>query len=104
MTEPGFLDYLSDFDVCCLTETFTAATFDFTLLQEQYTILHSPGLKLSNQGRLSGGVFILLKKPLDQFVTNLDAGCDFMLAIRIHGCDLEDTILICVYIPPVDSP
>ena len=104
VSEPGFLEYLHGFDVCCLTETFTAANFDFRNVQEDYTVLHSPGVKLSKQGRLSGGVVMLLKKPLSRWITDLNTGCDFVLAVRVHGGEFKDTILVCAYIPPVDSP
>ena len=103
VSEPGFAEYLLKFDLCCLTETFTFANYDFTMFKDDFTVLHSPGLRLSRQGRLSGGVAIMIKKPLDTVVTALDTGCDFILALRIqdHGIDI---VIICAYIPPKESP
>ena len=100
----GFLTYLYSFDVCCLTETFTSSDFDFSIYFSDYNIVHSPGIKLSLHGRRSGGVVILVKKSLELNTTFLDTNIDTVLALRLHGPNIKETILMCVYVPPQESP
>ena len=102
--EPGFLNYLSRFDICCLTETFAAPNLDITKHLPDFETLQSPGIKLSTHGRRSGGVMMLVRKHLMSRCTLLDTECDTMLALRIQNRSLDDTIIICAYIPPIDSP
>ena len=102
LSEPGFLDYIKLFDVCCLTETFSSPTFDFGVYFNEYTAMHLPGIKLSSQGRRSGGVVMLAKKDLN--VTRLSTGCDTIVAFKFNNPFLISTILVCAYIPPLDSP
>ena len=102
LSEPGFLEYIKRFDICCLTETFSSPTFDFSVHFKEFTALHLPGIKLSSRGRRSGGVMMLIKK--DHRVTRLSTGCDTILAFRINNPLLQNTIVICAYIPPKDSP
>ena len=104
MSEEGFLTYLQSFDVCCLTETFTPPEFDFSIHLSTYSVVHSPGIKLSSQGRRSGGVMILLKKYFDVYTTRIDTGEDTILAVRLRAPCVKDIIIMCIYVPPLDSP
>ena len=104
ISEPGFKEYVSNHDICCLTETFTCTNFDFSKCFAEFSVSHAPGIKLSSQGRRSGGVALLVKKTLAAHSTTLDSDCDTMVAIRICNPLLGDTIIICAYIPPIESP
>ena len=86
-----------------MTETFSSYNFDFSRFSD-YTVMHSPGLKLSNQGRKCGGVVVFAKKTLSHFITELDTSCDNMIAFRFCSPVINESIFISAYIPPKDSP
>ena len=102
--EPGFLNYILSFHICCLVETFTSEKFDFSTYFSDHLVFHSPAVKLSHRGRRSGGVVILVKKNFHYSVLQVPCNYDSMLALRIMNYALYDIVLLCVYIPPVDSP
>ena len=103
LPETGFTEYLYSFDICCLTETFSSPTFDFSVYFDGYEILHSPGIKLSFQGRCCGGVAVLVKKSLAVFINELICKDNFV-AFRFCSPAFGDNVIICVYIPPMESP
>lgn len=104
LIEPGFLDYLHGFDVCCLLETFTSEEFDFNYKFDNYTVFHAPATKLSRQGRRSGGVVALVKKEMAQHIYSVP--CDYNNIVIFRLCQMteSDLIIIAAYIPPADSP
>ena len=103
--EPGFLNYLANFDICCLVETFTSCDFDFGNHFSEYNVFHSAALKLSHRGRRSGGILILVKKVLQYEVTHISCSKDNMLILKVKQPSLgTDLIILCAYVPPVDSP
>ena len=104
LTEMGFLEYIYSFDVCCLMETFTSSDFDTGICFNDFIVLHSPGSKLSLRGRRSGGVMILVKKSDGICVTRLDTNSDMILALRLSAPYFQETIIVCLYVPPFDSP
>ena len=104
LAEPGFVQYLYSFDICCLIETFTSDDFDFSIYFSKYSIFHSPAIKLSKRGRRSGGVLILVKKSFSYVVSSIPCTHDNMIVLKISCSFKEDIILVCLYVPPTDSP
>ena len=104
LTEPGFIEYLSSFSICCLVETFTSENFDFSIYFAEYLVFHSSAIKLSSHGRRSGGAVILIKKSYSLKVTSIPCRQDNMVAVKISSPDGHDIVITCVYIPPTDSP
>lgn len=104
MAEPGFLDYISSFDICCLIETFTHDDFDFSSLSDNNVIFHAPAVRLSRFGRRSGGAVLLVKKLLAPHVTRVKCTHDSMVILRVCNYFNTDFIVICAYVPPIDSP
>ena len=104
IVEPGFLDYLSTFDICFLQETFTGPDFDFDCKFENYLVFHCPAIKLSRQGRRSGGVLVLVKNALAKYVSRIPCNHDNMVIIRLMQVTCKDIVMISAYIPPADSP
>ena len=47
---------------------------------------------------------ILAKKDFQRHITPLVTHCDTILAMKIDNSLLKETIVICAYIPPIDSP
>ena len=69
LRDPDFVNYVTSFDVCCLQETFTFPSFDFSISFDEFLVFHSPAVRLSRMGRGSGGTLLLIKKSLSEFVS-----------------------------------
>jgi len=102
--EPGFVDYIKSFDICCLLETFTTVNFDFSTYFDEYKILHSPARKLSHHGRRSGGVIVMIKACIESLVSEIQVNYDNIIAFKISNFTFGNVIVVCVYVPPIDSP
>ena len=99
--DTDFMHYIRRFDICSLVETFTHVALDFSTSFGDFLVMHSPGVKLSTQGRLSGGVVVLIKNCFANQINRLAATGDNIIAFKILT---TNTIVICTYIPPFDSP
>ena len=102
---PEFVSYVASFDFISLCETFVE-TFQYSLFPE-HTLFCCPALRLSTQGRRSGGVVVLIRTKLLPLVRQLDCKHDNMLLFVIDKeCFglLKDVLLMCVYVPPTGSP
>jgi len=104
LAEPGFIDYISRFDVCCFVETFTSENFDTAAYFNEYHVFHSPAVKLSHHGRRSGGVLALVKNTVTENVIEVTCEHDNMLILRFPTLRCNELIVICLYIPPAESP
>ena len=94
--EPGFVDYIKSFDICCLIETFTTVNFDFNTYFDEYKILHSPARKLSHHGRRSGGVIVMLKACIESLVSEIQVNYDNIIAFKISNFTFGNVIVVCV--------
>ena len=100
-----FVIYIASFDFISPVETFVE-TFQSSLFPE-HTIFCSPALKLSTQGRRSGGIAALVRTNLLSLVREEECRYDYILLFIIDKeCFglLKDTLFVCVYIPPTGSP
>ena len=102
LNEPTFVSYVSTFDVCCFAETFTSNDFDFNIYFSDFLVFHAPAVKLSHQGRRSGGLVTLVRKSLSNCVSQLACTIDNMTLLKFNISPLGEFILISVYIPPKD--
>ena len=105
--EPDYVEYIKSFDIFCALETFTTETFDFSIHFSDFMVFHSPAVKLSRKGRVSGGVVVFVNKKLSEFVTCIKTPYDHMVCLKISktllGFD-NDSIFTFVYVPPYQSP
>eukprot|EP00745_Piridium_sociabile_P037377 TRINITY_DN67893_c0_g2_i6.p1 TRINITY_DN67893_c0_g2~~TRINITY_DN67893_c0_g2_i6.p1 ORF type:complete len:219 (-),score=13.44 TRINITY_DN67893_c0_g2_i6:162-818(-) len=64
-------------------------------------------VKLTRQGRRSGGVICLVKNELSAFVKTIDVNhsnlCSFLIDKSLFGTD-KDILYFCCYVPPEGSP
>ena len=65
----------------------------------------SPGVKISDSihGRLSGGVVLLVRKELCEYVERIDVETDNIIALRLSHRLLgtpTDCLLVGAYLPP----
>lgn len=107
LSDALFIDYVSHFDVICLTETFMGDSFDFSTVFLEHKDFCAPGLKLSSHGRRSGGVLVLIRKCLVKYVKKVVLGYDNTVAIRfdksVFGVD-KDIVMIGCYVVPEGGP
>jgi hypothetical protein len=70
LPDSDFVEYICSFDFCVLSETFTLPSFDFSIHFDEFIVLHSPGVKLSKMGHVSGGTVMLIKKMFSKLCGN----------------------------------
>lgn len=107
ISDPDFLDYITSFDCCFLSETFTLPSFDFDIYFKDFIVLHAPGVKLSKRGHVSGGSVLLIKKYLSEHVNVVDTqSFNNFLSVKFNktlfGCD-KDVVFVGIYNHPIDS-
>ena len=105
IADEEFVTYVSSFDFVCLVETFVDE-FQPDIFPE-HKLFIKPALKLSHQGRRSGGVICLIKHKLMPFVKespidNRNA-LAFILDKTLFHLTL-DILFVCAYVHPENSP
>ena len=106
-TGNSFIKYVENFDVACLIETFMEENTipnDTFPLHDTY---FSPAMKLSAQGRCSGGVIVLVKKTMSHTfdITEITHNFNNIIALQfINKLSNKTYIMISAYIPPYTSP
>ena len=108
INDPSTIRMFLDFDVICLQETHTGSEFQLPgFLSDCYTSYWSNAIKLSNHGRHSGGVLVLVRNSLNGQIRVIEHSNDFTVALKadkdVFGLE-NDLVIIAVYIPPKDSP
>ena len=106
LNEDDFCNFLLSFDLLCLSETFTYASFDFTTKFQDYTHLHCPAKKISRLGRPSGGLIILAKKHLSEHIQIIETNTPNILSLKIsskYTKTEKDILFIGTYIHPIGS-
>ena len=107
LADPDFMEYVSSFDVVCLFETFLNITFFPPEKWANFCSFSCPAVKLSHQGRSSGGIVVLIRKEYFDFVSRVDVSCDQVLVLKLAKSLFEthcDVFLVACYVPPTDSP
>ncbi|WP_374210538.1 endonuclease/exonuclease/phosphatase family protein, partial [Thiolapillus sp.] len=80
--EAEFTQYVSSFDIICFTETFLAFQSALDCFAD-FVQFSRPAVKLSDQGRRSGGVLILVKRTLENFVEIIDLTLDNIVLLKL---------------------
>ena len=65
-----FVDYIYNFDIICLVETFITE-LNQCCFNKEYEVFVKPAVKLSKQGRQSGGILCLFRKSLLPLIKNI---------------------------------
>ena len=95
-----FFSYIDNYDIICLTET-KLDEFD-PLIIPNFTAYKN---NRQNNKRASGGVAILVKNYISEFVDCLDYNFNETIWIKISGRILQRPLILCtVYNPPQGSP
>ena len=98
----SFITYLCDFDIICLIETFMPVDNLTESIFPDYIKFFSPAIRLSDAGRCSGGIYVLVKNNLNAILVNLPVVIDNMIAIEIKNLS-KKILLISTYVPPQGS-
>ena len=106
LNEIDIPSFVLKYDIVVLVETFAN-----TIPESMFTthkLFQCPGVKLSDsiQGRLSGGVAVLIKNELCDHVEHIHIEIDNLIVIKIakHVTGLEtDCLFIAAYLPPEGS-
>ena len=97
LSDRDFINYIVSFDFICLVETFVE-NIDSSLFSNN-TVYCKPAVKLSKQGRHSGGILCLIRNSLVPFVRKLNSDNDlfifFLLETALFG-KTKDVVYMCV--------
>ena len=102
----GVCDFIGAFDIACLCETFTLPSFDFNIKFEDYIPIHCPAEKFTSTGRPSGGIVILIKKELEQFIQIIQTNISHVLCFKLKKSLLKtnrDVLYLCTYVHPSNN-
>ena len=107
MFDTNFLTFIKQFDFVCLIETFLLTSNLDMFVHHGFTVLFSPAVKLSREGRPSGGIVCLIKKEYAKYVTKLNVSKGHFLMFLIDKSLFnltKDVLFVCSYLPPEGSP
>jgi hypothetical protein len=107
LLDKEWFNYIEQFDIVSLVETHLDINVDVVDLFTSFKIFYRPAIKLSTQGRRSGGVMVLVKKCLCDLVQEVDVNYCNIIVLKLDKellvCD-ADVLYIAAYIPPTGSP
>lgn len=104
--ECDLLNFIHDFDIILLLETFLDSFSDSIISTHKAIVC--PGVKVSDSahGRLSGGLIFLIRNELSQFVQQIHIETDNILVLKVASNlfgTQEDCLLIGAYLPPENA-
>ena len=108
LLDNSFLEFLEDFDIICLVETFMANNDLPKHLFSSFCkpAFFSKAFRLSTYGRCSGGVIVLIKQTLRNLVNiiELDHEFDNIIALKFSKIlSSQDVIFLFTYVQPYGS-
>ena len=108
LCDPDFLEFLNNYDIIFLCETWLAKTDDLNLDINGFESEHLFGNKSKNtkKGRFSGGISIYFKSCLSTHVKIVEKEQSGLIWLKINGniFKFNDDVYICnVYISPNNS-
>ena len=78
----AFVNYITSFDLVCLTEAYVASKFESNLFKD-FGVFVAKAKKLSYHRRYSGGVIVLVRKDFVPFVKSTYLDVDNIVVLRI---------------------
>ena len=92
--------------ISALVETFLDKSFYLTNPFPDFEVFQASAVKLTHHGRRSGGVVVLVKKPLMSFVYRVETTYDHIICLKLSSTLLathSDVLYIAAYVPPIMS-
>ena len=105
--DQGFVNYICDFDIVCLTKTFVENLINMDTLFPSFDVYCAPASKLTEQGRMSGGVVVMIKKVLAKFYEVIPTKIDNIICCRFSKDFINSErslVMIFTYVHPQNSP
>ena len=102
----GVTDFICSFDIICLSETFTLPSFDFNIKFSDFKVIHWPAERFSAMGRPSGGLVVLIKNKLAQYIEVINTNTSHIICLKIAKTLLnstKDLLYIGTYNHPTSS-
>ena len=103
--DKDFVCFVSSCDFVCLTETFLVDNIRFDIFPD-HDIFYKPAVKLTHQGRPSGGVICLVKKTLTPMIKQIKVNVGNFILLCLDKTILnvdKDVLYVCAYVPPEGS-
>ena len=105
LEDSEFLNFIDKFDVISLQETFMPKNnIPHNSLSSFLPPFFSPAFKLSSHGRCSGGVIVLVKSYLKDYVSEVQTDCPNCIILKFCNVLKKDVICIFPYVTCSDSP
>ena len=101
------LDYLSNFDIFALVETWESSENNLLNLFPNHKCLFCPAVRSSQYGRAMSGIAVYIRNSLVQYFKRLTSDCRFGIFLEADKqlFSLEESLLLCfIYLPPDNSP
>jgi len=99
--------FFLSYDIFSLSETYVDYVFPSSLFSDyDVYIAKAKATRLSQQGRLSGGVIVYVRKCLSPLVERVKIVYDNIVVLKLSECLFglcKPVIMICAYVPPYDS-
>ena len=99
------ITFVSSFDIATLTETHVCSDLHLDLFKE-FCVFTARATKLSHQDRAFGGVIVLVRKSISNYVKKILVDVKNVIVVKIDK-DLfgtvKYTVLVAAYIPPNNS-
>ena len=101
------LDYLSNFDIFTLLETWECSQEGLTNLFPGHECLFCPAVRQSQYVRAMSGIAVFIKHSIVKHFKRLTSDCKFGVFLEADKqlFNLERSLIICfIYLPPDNSP
>ena len=105
LTDPDFISYVCGLDA--LVETFLDKSFESTDHFPNVVTFQASVVKLAHHGRRSGGVVVLLKKRLMNFVHEIETTYGHIICLKLSNTLLatySGVLYIAAFVPPIMLP
>ena len=99
-----WVKYVELFDF--VTQKRLSTTILICLVFHDFIKFVCPAVKLSYDGRRSGGLLVMVKKQLAKFIERISVDCDNVIVLKLSGALLgteEDCLFLSTYVPPCGS-
>ena len=105
LEDSELLNFIDKFDVINLQETFMSSNnIPTSSLSSFLPPFFSPAFRLSSHGRCSGGVIVLVKSYLKDYISEVQTDCPNCIILKFCNVLKKDVICIFPYVTCSDSP
>lgn len=107
LNDEDFIELINKHDIVCLQETFINNTIFSPQITNNFEQFLAPAIKLSNQGRPSGGVIVFVKRHIKEEVEDIKVDNDQTVVLKLNKKLFNtpnDVLLVTTYVPPQGSP